>query len=338
MTRKKVLVLKNDRGGDLLNSITCISSLLTDKNDTTIFLSDFNIGFGFLFKNAKINKINYNLNLLDKLKIFIYILYNKFDEIYILTPKNYYYYLPFFFRKINFYAITVDGVKRKRPSDYLKRFLSSYVIIDRKKINIKSSSELQQDLISKKYTIDKSLININRPKLDSFIKKNIPEKFIFVQYKESFYNKINLSERNFLVLLDSLALNNEHIIFSSDIEFNQSNIFFFNNLRVFDCKNKILKNLDDDRNITYLHNIDSENLFAIIEKSHKIISPHGLVTHMCKFYNKKSINLFNFIIRNNKDLLHQKIAFSEWYKNMNIKFLFLNSNVDRTIKKINKNL
>ena len=338
MTKKKVLVLKNDRGGDLLNSISCISSLLVKDNDTTIFLSSFNVGFGFLFKNAKIKKINYNLNLLDKLKIFIYILLNKFDEIYILTPKNYYYYLPLFFKKIKFFALTVNGVKRKRPSKYLKNLLHKHVTIDRKKINLKSSSELQQELISENYTVDNLLLNINRPELNSFIIENIPNRFIFIQYKESFFNKINLSGENFSHLLNSLIRNDENIVFASDIDLNKTNSFFYNNHRVIDCEKKILKHRNNEDKITYLHNIDSENLFAIINKSNKIISPHGLITHMCKFYNKKSINLFNFIIKNNEDLLHQKIAFSEWYKNKNIKFLFLNNNIDRTIRKINKNL
>ena len=59
---------------------------------------------------------------------------------------------------------------------------------------------------------------------------------------------------------------------------------------------------------------------------------------MCKFYKKKSLNLFNFKIKNKKDFIHQKIAFSEWYKNMNIKFVFLNDDVDRSLKKIRNNV
>ena len=91
-------------------------------------------------------------------------------------------------------------------------------------------------------------------------------------------------------------------------------------------------------NIIYLHSINLEDLLAIIGIGKNIISPHGLVTQMCNFHNKKSINLFNFVINNNEDFKHQKIAFSEWYKNMNIKFLFLNKNIKKSIKKILKNI
>ena len=45
---KKILILKNDRGGDLLNSIKSISSLLSKENNVTICLSKFNSGFAFL--------------------------------------------------------------------------------------------------------------------------------------------------------------------------------------------------------------------------------------------------------------------------------------------------
>ena len=186
MIKKRVLILKNDRGGDLLNSISCISTLLTKNNDVTIYLSNFNFGFNFLFKNAKIKKINYDLNIINKLVIFFHILINRYDEIFILTPKNFYYYLPLFFRKTKFFGITIDGVKRNRPQKYLKNLLYKYVTINRKKINDKSSSELQNELIKNDYKSDKFLSNISKPELKKFIRENIPNKFIFIQYKENF--------------------------------------------------------------------------------------------------------------------------------------------------------
>ena len=63
--KKKILLFKNDRGGDLLNSIQCISSLLNNLNDVTIFLSNYNILLAY-FK-IKINKayLKNNLNFFD---------------------------------------------------------------------------------------------------------------------------------------------------------------------------------------------------------------------------------------------------------------------------------
>ena len=336
--QKNILIFKNDRGGDLLNSISCVSSLLINENNVTIYLSQYNYGFGFLFDKAIIKKIDYNLGLLDKIKIFYFILRGNFDEIYILTPKNFYYYLALFFRKIKFYAITVDGKKRNRPFKSLRSLLYKYITISRKKINCKSSAELQQSLIKDDYKIDFNLTNIKKPKLSNFISDNIPSDFLFIQYKENFFNKINLSGKNFSLLLEELIKTNNNIVFSSDIETNLSNTFFYKNYNIIDCKDKINNLVNNKKNIIYLHCVHSEDLFAIINKANKIISPHGLITHMCKFYRKKSLNLFNFTIENRKDLMHQKIAFSEWYKNMNIKFVFLNKDINRSFKKIINNL
>ena len=51
--------------------------------------------FNFLFNDPKVNikVINYNLTIQEKIKLFFFILGNKISKIYILAPKNYYYYL-----------------------------------------------------------------------------------------------------------------------------------------------------------------------------------------------------------------------------------------------------
>ena len=335
---KKILIFKNDRGGDLLNSIKCISTLMKKNNLVTIYLSQLNYSFSFLFKNAIIKKINFDLNIINKIQIFFHLFKNKYDEVYILTPKNYYYFLAIFFKKVKFYAITINGTKRNRPNNYIRKFLHKFITIDRKNINVKSSSELQLELIDDSDNIDHNFQNINEPKLNSFIKKNLPKDFLFIQYKDNFYNKINLTNKNFVLLLNEINKKFKYIVFSSDIEENASNNFFYENYTVIDCKKKIINFKENNANIIYLHKINAEDLFAIINEAKNIISPHGLVTHMCHFYNKKSINLFNFAINNNEDFKHQKIAFSEWYKNMNIKFLFLNKNIKKSIKKILKNI
>ena len=335
---KKILIFKNDRGGDLLNSIKCISTLMKKNNLVTIYLSQLNYSFSFLFKNAIIKKINFDLNIINKIQIFFHLFKNKYDEVYILTPKNYYYFLAIFFKRVKFYAITINGTKRNRPNNYIRKFLHKFITIDKKHINVKSSSELQLELIDDNDNIDHNFQNINEPKLNSFIKKNLPKDFLFIQYKDNFYNKINLTNKNFVLLLNEINKKFKYIVFSSDIEENASNNFFYENYTVIDCKKKIINFKENNANIIYLHKINAEDLFAIINEAKNIISPHGLVTHMCQFYKRKSINLFNYEINNMENFYEQKIAFYEWYKNMNIMFLFLDNNIDRSIKKIIKNL
>ena len=98
---KKILVLKNDRGGDLVSSIRLINKLAKN-NELTIYLSEINIDFKFLFVKSNVKKVNFNLNIIDKIKIFIDIVKNKYDEVFILCPKNFYFYLPLIFKKTKF--------------------------------------------------------------------------------------------------------------------------------------------------------------------------------------------------------------------------------------------
>ena len=54
---KKILVLKNDRGGDLVSSIRLINKLAKN-NELTIYLSEINIDFKFLFVKSNVKKVN----------------------------------------------------------------------------------------------------------------------------------------------------------------------------------------------------------------------------------------------------------------------------------------
>ena len=45
--KKKILIFKNDRGGDLISSIRLIHNLMKD-NDVDIYLSELNFNFKFL--------------------------------------------------------------------------------------------------------------------------------------------------------------------------------------------------------------------------------------------------------------------------------------------------
>ena len=94
----KILILKNDRVGDLANSLRGINSILYENKDNKveIVLSDISKDLSFLFKvkNVKVTYLKYSLNLFDKVKLFLKIITSNFEKIYILAPKNIYFYLP----------------------------------------------------------------------------------------------------------------------------------------------------------------------------------------------------------------------------------------------------
>ena len=101
MRKKKILILKNDRSGDLFISLKAIYNIidLHQNDEIHLFLSHLNKSFSYLFKKENIKKeyFNYRLNILEKLIILKKIIINKYEYIYILSPKNFYYFLPFFF-------------------------------------------------------------------------------------------------------------------------------------------------------------------------------------------------------------------------------------------------
>ena len=138
----KVLILKNDRTGDLFVSLNAINKII-DKHyneDINIFLSDINHKFSFLFPMVKKKIFSMNLSIIEKVRIFIYLIFNNVKNVY----------LPFFFRKIKFYGITIKST-RSRPGSFLSKYLYKSVVLDR--LNIKkrkSSYVIQENLIEGK--------------------------------------------------------------------------------------------------------------------------------------------------------------------------------------------
>ena len=88
----KILILKNDKWGDLGHSLKGINSLLNENRDKKIeiILSEISKDLSFLFKikNVKITYLNYSLNIFDKVKLFFKVITSNFEKIYILAPKN----------------------------------------------------------------------------------------------------------------------------------------------------------------------------------------------------------------------------------------------------------
>ena len=84
----KILVLKNDRVGDLANSLKGINSLLNENRDKQIeiILSEISKDLSFLFKinNVKISYLKYSLNVFDKVKLFLKVITSNYEKIYIL--------------------------------------------------------------------------------------------------------------------------------------------------------------------------------------------------------------------------------------------------------------
>ncbi len=334
MANKNILVLKNDRAGDFISSVKLITELKNQNNKLDIYLSDFNYNFKFLIPNCNYKKTSFDLNLKDKVKILMDIYKNKYDEIFILTPKNFYFFLPVLFKKIKFYAIVINGEKRNRPVYFLRKYLHKFSIRFRNKINRLNIIQSNLSLINCVNNINSAHTKLIKTNVDFF--KHISSDYIYFQFKRKFFKDLNWGKKEFEEIINFLENKYKKVVFSADIEKNEYDEYFEKNYSFIDFEDNFSFVETNNKKTIYLKKIDPINLFHIINNANKILSPHGLITQISYLLNKESINLFNFKITNLKDYHHQKISFSEWYSNMGIKFLFLNNDIKKSLRKIAK--
>ena len=340
--KKKILILKNDRVGDLFTSLKLISSLDNKNNTIKLYLSNLNKNFSFLFNNLKIKTINNKINIYDKFKVFFDLLFNKYNKVYILTPKEFYFYLPLFFRKIKFYAIVYNNYKNNRPHTILRKFLYKYKIIYRNKINYMSYSESQNQLLDSDESLDNNYKNINIPNFDIKFFNIIPDNYIFFQFRYNFFDELkwNLSEINSFI--KSLNKKYTNVLFCSDIERNERvnfyNSYFEKSFSVIDLNKNLKKINNNSKNIFFIRNLMSKDLLFIIKNSQMCVAKEGIIGHISYFLKKKCHNLYNFKITDYKSYYHQKISYSEWSKGMCFSFSLLNGDVDKAIRKVNKHI
>ena len=106
MKKEKIIIFKNDAIGDLIHSREAIHniSVSNPNKQIVLFLAINSKNFNFLFnyKNIIIKTIRNNLTIFEKFFLIIYIFKNSINEIFILTPKNFFFFLPIIFKKIKF--------------------------------------------------------------------------------------------------------------------------------------------------------------------------------------------------------------------------------------------
>ena len=331
---QKVLILKNDRVGDYFTSIESINLILNKHKDkdTEIFLSKINYKFNFIFKNLKSKIFNYNLNFLEKFQIFFYLFFNDISDIYILAPKNFYYYLPIFFRKIKFHAICIESEK-SRPSNYLKNFLYSKEILYRNnKSKILSVYIVLRNLINYK-TEYKDFKSLNFDKFNFF---EFPKNATYFHYKHNLFdeklNWSNLQIKNFIYFL---AKRRNHIVFSSELNNDEKNYFFYKNFNSYDFNTKKYNKLNND-NVLFLKNIEGKNLVNAVYLCNEVIAPESGITHIGSFLNKKTLALMNFNFKHKAEIFRQIIACKEWAPLSNFKFTILKKDYSKSINKLSK--
>lgn len=327
---KKILILKNDRVGDFFNSIKGINSIINEHKyyEITIVLSNYSkeLSFLFDFKNIKIEILNFDLNYRDKLYISKKVIFEKFEKVFILTPKNFYFYLPLI-SKSKFFAICIKEKNKIRPFNFLIKKLHVYAINDRSFKKFGESIENLIERISNKNNFNYPNILNNNPKISNLLNYNLIhlKKFVHVHYKHSLFKKNGWKLNDFVDLLLKISSKGYQVILTSDFCNSSYNDFFLKKFSFinFETNSKFV----DDSSIIYLHNITIGDLFKVIDLSNQVLAPHGTMTVMASYLKKKVIDIYDITVRIN--------SFREYKPtNKNYSFLILKNNTEKIKKKI----
>ena len=334
----KVLILKNDRVGDLFTSLTTISTLIRDSDSVKMYLSELNHHFNFFFEKAKVQKISYNLSLREKLEITYDIWKNKYDEVYILTPKSYYFVLPVLFRKTKFYGIVYNGNKKPRPSLFLRKYLHKYLVLDRTKVNQYSYKESQQKLLGDAVKVDLGHENLVEPKARAMFTKLMTKEYIFFQFRYQFFKELNWDKSQFNKIIAFLKEKYEHVVFCSDFESNdeikQYNQYFEKNFPVIDLNQGIKIEHDQNQGVYYLKDLGGIDMFYVIKHAKMNLAKHGVVSHIAFFHDVKFHELITWNLTHMSQIIEVKSFLSEWYKGMQRGYSFINNDLEKVLRKL----
>lgn len=337
--KKKIIIFKNDSIGDLVHSAPTINNIILKNQDKEIiiFLSKISEKFYFLFKknNTQLKILNFNLSIIEKIKLFLYILNNKIERIYILSPKNFYFYLPLLFLRIKFFGLCVNGiVNNKRPSLFLRKFLYKFVVNDRQtKKKRQSTRSLQLELVgeNKESNLDFNF-NLNVAQSEK-LKKYLPNDYIFVHYKKLFFEELGWGTNGLEIILSEIKKYTPNIVLTKDIEIDENNEIFRKQYNTYDLK--MDKFYNNSSNILFLDNLRGLELYNVIKSSKKIIAIHGIMTNLGFLCKKPVLDLFHCVIKNKDDFYTYKNAFYEFkpkYKGYD--FIIPSKDIKKTIKKM----
>ena len=344
MVSKKnhVIILKNDAVGDLCQSLIAINNIIENNKDKkiSIYLSERSKKFNFLIngKNLIFKVLNYNLTLLEKIKLIYLLFFTQISDIYILTPKKFYYYLPYLFRNIKFHAICIDGRKKyKRPNEYLRSFLYKFVINNRA-ANYKRNhiTNLLNQLTSNNNKNFKLEILANGSK---FLKSQLPENYIYFHIKKDIVDKLSWDLSKLNLLFNELLNYYDYIIFTKDIEKNKNSDLINKEFNVIDFRNENINIKNDNSKIILFDNIEGEDLYYTIQNSSKVLAFHGMMTNLGSIESNKVLDLWFCDIKNFDDYMNYRNAFYEFKPVYNgYDFTIPSKDISKTIRKIKYSL
>ena len=336
MKKERIIIFKNDATGDLIHSREAIFniSISNPNKEIVLFLSINSKNFSFLFnnKNITIKTISNKLTIFERFFLFFYILKNNINEIFILTPKNFFFFLPVFFKKIKFYAICVNDLyDYKRPSVFLRKNLYKIVINDRSAIYKRPSiANLQNKLIGD-YHIQKYKLNFSQIENNNHIYQ---KDYIYFHLKQKRFDRLEWNISDLEKILNVFLKYNDKIIITRDIEVDQRNFEIKDKFNYYDFK--IDKFVNNSSKIILLDNVHGINLYNIIRNASKIVAFHGMITSFAWIEKKKVLDLYDVEINDWNDYRRYRNSFYEFKPSYNgYDFIIPKKDIDKTLNKMN---
>ena len=334
---KHVVILKNDAVGDLVHSLNAINNIINDNKNikTTIFLSKLSEKFSFLISNPKIEikVLNYDLTINEKIKIFKFLSVNRIDKLYILSPKNFYYYLPLFFKKIKFYAICVNGINNyRRPSEFLRKFLFKYEINNREVAFKRNSTKLIQQLLTSESPFHDFEITKNS-KISDKLLKYLPKNYIYFHLKKKIFDELGWGITELKNLFEKFNKYYPNIVLTKDIEIDENTKLFKKNFNTYNFKSNDFK--DNNSKVIFFDNLEGEDLYNVIKNSQKVVAFHGMMTNLASIEKKPVLDLFYCNINTWEDYRKYRNSFYEFkpkYKGYD--FIIPSKDINKTLNKI----
>ena len=336
MKKERIIIFKNDATGDLIHSREAIFniSISNPNKEIVLFLSINSKNFSFLFnnKNITIKTISNKLTIFERFFLFFYILKNNINEIFILTPKNFFFFLPVFFKKIKFYSICVNDLYNyKRPSDFLRKNLYKIVINDRSAIYKRPSIENLQNKLIGDYHIQKYKLNFSQIENNNLIYQ---KDYIYFHLKQKRFDRLEWKISDLEKILNVFLKYNDKIIITRDIEVDQRNFEIKDKFNYYDFK--IDKFVNNSSKIILLDNVHGINLYNIIRNASKIVAFHGMITSFAWIEKKKVLDLYDVEINDWNDYRRYRNSFYEFKPSYNgYDFIIPKKDIDKTLNKMN---
>ena len=331
------IILKNDAVGDLTHSLDAIKNLIECKNNEkiTIFLSKLNKDFSFLFKSkyVEIKVLNYNLTILEKVKLIFFLLKNRTSKVIILTPKKFYFYLPIFFKKIKFYALCLDNINNyKRPSKFLRRFLHKYEVNPRDATFKRPSTRFLQSRLTNVSEQKKDLNKIDIFKLKE-LNDQLPKDYIYFHLKKKIFDGLGWGIDELKVLTNEFLKYSKNVILTKDIEVDANTKLLKKNFNFYDFLDNSF--VYKSSKVFFLDNAYGEDLYNVILNSKKVVAFHGMMTNLASIEKKSVLDLYYCKIKDWEDYRKYRNSFYEFKPRYDkYDFIIPSKDIKKTLRKM----